>query len=365
MKAALLRAIHEPLTIEEIEIAEPKAGEVLVRIEASGVCHSDLHRIHGDFPSPLPMVMGHEGSGVVEQVGPGVGSPQVGDHVVLSIGPYCGECLACGAGRFSDCPKIAAMRPLGALFDGTSRLSKGDERISNQSFVSSFAEYSVVPATGAIPVRKDAPLDTIALVGCGVTTGVAAVFNDAKVSPGDRVAVFGCGGVGLNAVQAAALSGAEMVIGVDLLDSKLALAEQFGATHTVNASEGDPVEQIRSLTGIGVDHAFEVIGIPSVVLQGMGTLKPGGRMWVLGVLPADAVLEIPWWKLMAGRQGLQFSGFGAANPRADIPRIVDLYMAGKLKLDELITERLPLEQVNDAFGLMERGEVARTLVYPR
>ena len=257
------------------------------------------------------------------------------------------------------------MRPLGALFDGTSRLSKGGERISNQSFVSSFAEYSVVPATGAIPVRKDAPLDTIALVGCGVTTGVAAVFNDAKVSPGDRVAVFGCGGVGLNAVQAAALSGAEMVIGVDLLDSKLALAEQFGATHTVNASEGDPVEQIRSLTGIGVDHAFEVIGIPSVVLQGMGTLKPGGRMWVLGVLPADAVLEIPWWKLMAGRQGLQFSGFGAANPRADIPLIVDLYMAGKLKLDELITERLPLEQVNDAFGLMERGEVARTLVYPR
>lgn len=365
MKAALLRTIREPLSIEEIEIAEPLMGEVLVRIEASGVCHSDLHRIHGDFPSPLPMVMGHEGAGVVEQVGPGVDSPKVGDHVVLSIGPYCGECEVCGAGKFSLCQKPNEMRPIGALFDGTSRLSKGAERISNQSFVSSFAEYAVVPATGAIPVRKDAPLDTIALVGCGVTTGVAAVFNDAKVSPGQRVAVFGCGGVGLNAVQAASLAGAEVVIGVDLLDSKLALAEEFGATHVVNASNDDPVEEIRQIARGGVDHAFEVIGIPEVVLQAMRTLVPGGNMWVLGVLPADAVLQIPWWELMSGRQRIQFSGFGAANPRADIPRLVNLYMAGKLKLDELISKRLPLEEINHAFDLLEQGEVARSLVYPR
>lgn len=362
MKAAVLRAIHEPPRVEEIGIDPPQRGEVLVRVEASGVCHSDLHRIRGDFPSPLPMVMGHEGSGVVEEAGPGVASPQPGDHVVLSIGPWCGECAACAAGRFRLCPKPGEMRPLGALFDGTTRLHRDGERIGNQSFVSSFAEYAVVPATGAIPVRKDAPLDVIALVGCGVTTGVAAVFNDARVAPGDRVAVFGCGGVGLNAVQAAALSGAETVIGVDLLPSKLELAEQFGATHLVDASRSDPAAEVRRIARGGVDHAFEVIGVPDVVLQAMETLVPGGRMWVLGVLPADAELRIPWWKLMAGRQGLQFSGFGAANPRADIPRIVDLYMAGKLKLDELITQRLPLGGIARAFESMERGEVARTLI---
>ena len=364
MRAAVLREVGQPLGVEEIELADPKQNEVLVRIVASGVCHSDLHRIHGNYPSPLPMVMGHEGAGVVEQLGPGVSGLEVGDHVVLSIGPYCNTCIRCGNGDFSLCELREPARASGGLLDGTSRMSKGGETITHQSFVSSFAEYAVVPETGAIPIRKDAPLDKVALVCCGVTTGVAAVFNDAQVEPGARVAVFGSGGVGLNVVQAAALSGAEQVIAVDLLDSKLRLAEQFGATHTVNASEGDPVEAVRELSGGGVDYSFEVIGIPQVALQALGSLRAGGACFVLGVMPNDAVLEIPWWQLMGGRQQLQFSGFGAARPRADIPRIVNLYMAGKLKLDELVSHTLPLDEINTAFDLMERGESTRTLIYP-
>jgi len=364
MRAAILREVGKQLTVEDVELDDPKVNEVLVRIEASGVCHSDLHRIHGDFPSMLPMVMGHEGSGVIEKVGPGVTGLQPGDHVVLSIGPYCNACARCGAGEFSLCERIAPARASGGLFDGTSRMHRGKETITHQSFVSSFAQYSVVPATGAIPIRKDAPLDKAALVGCGVTTGVAAVFNDAQVEPGSSVVVYGTGGVGLNAVQAAAISGAETVIAVDLRDRMLDLAREFGATHTINASSGDPVEQVREITNGGADYSFEVIGIPKVALQALASVRAGGSCYVLGVLPTGTVLEIPWWELMGRRQRLQFSGFGAARPRFDIPRIIDLYMAGKLKLDELVSHTFKLDEINTAFDLMERGESARSLVYP-
>lgn len=364
MKAAVLREVHKPLTVEEIELGSPQQNEVLVRIEASGVCHSDLHRIHGDFPSPLPMVMGHEGAGVVEELGPGVIGLEVGDHVVLSIGPYCNACEACGNGDFSLCQSTDEARRVGGLLDATSRMAKDGQPVSHQSFVSSFAEYAVVPETGAIPVRKDAPLDKVALVGCGVTTGVAAVFNDAQVKPGSSVVVYGSGGVGLNAIQASALSGAEIVVAVDLLENKLELAKEFGATHTVNASNDDPVARVKEITRGGANYSFEVIGIPEVALQALGSLAPGGQCYVLGVMPNQAVLSIPWWELMSGRQSLQFSGFGAARPRADIPRIVNLYMAGKLKLDELVSRTFPLEEINTAFDLLEKGEVARSVIYP-
>ena len=364
MRAAVLHQVRQPLVIEDVDISEPGQNEVLVKIAASGVCHSDLHRIHGDFPSPLPMVMGHEGAGVVEALGPGVSGLEVGDHVVLSIGPYCGHCEVCARGKTSLCDVSARARPLGTLLDGSTRLSKGGERRSHHSFVSSFAEYAVAPASGAIPIRKDAPLDKAALVGCGVTTGVAAVTNDAQVRSGERVAVFGCGGVGLNVVQAAALSGAEIIVAVDLLDTKLQLAEEFGATHLVNASDGDPVQQIRELTRGGVDHAFEVIGSPEVVLQAMRSVAPGGHTYVIGVLPSGTELRIPWYEVMARRQHLQMSGFEGAQPRADIPRVINLYMAGKLKLDELVSRTFQLDEVNEAIGALERGEVARSLVYP-
>jgi S-(hydroxymethyl)glutathione dehydrogenase/alcohol dehydrogenase len=364
MRAAVLHQVGEPLVIEDVEVADPGANEVLVKIAASGVCHSDLHRIHGDFPSPLPMVMGHEGAGVVEALGPGVAGLKIGDHVVLSIGPYCGHCEVCARGNTSLCDVSALNRPLGTLLDGTSRLSKDGRPRSHHSFVSSFAEYAVVPASGAIPIRKDAPLDKASLVGCGVTTGVAAVFNDAQVRGGERVAVFGCGGVGLNVVQASVLAGAETIVAVDLLDTKLRLAEEFGATHVVNASTDDPVQQVRELTRGGVDHAFEVIGVPEVVLQAMRSVVPGGRTYVIGVLPSDTELRIPWYEVMGRRQHLQMSGFEGAQPRADIPRVINLYMAGKLKLDELVSRTFALNEVNEAVSALERGEVARSLVYP-
>ena len=363
MRAAVLRKIDTPLQVEEIALDPPQAGEVLVRIAASGVCHSDLHRYHGSFPSPLPMVMGHEGAGVVEAVGPSVQGIEVGDHVVLSIGPYCGVCETCGAGRFFHCERSASARAAGGLLDGTARLCAGGERISHHSFVSSFAEYAVVPATGAIPVRRDAPLDKVALVGCGVTTGFASVINDAQVQPGSSVAVFGCGGVGLNVLQTAALAGAATIVAVDISREKLELAEAFGATHAVDASQADPVSAIRDATGGGVDHAFEAIGSPEVVLQALASLRPGGQCLVLGWL-GDAVLPVRWWELMGQRQRLQFSGFGAARTRHDIPRIVDLYMAGKLKLDELVSHTFGLDEVNKAFELLEQGEGTRSLIYP-
>ncbi|MYA19686.1 MAG: Zn-dependent alcohol dehydrogenase [Chloroflexi bacterium] len=364
MRAAVLHQVKQPLVVEDVDIADPGENEVLVRIAASGVCHSDLHRIHGDFPSPLPMVMGHEGAGVVEALGPGVAGLEVGDHVVLSIGPYCGHCEVCARGKTSLCEVSAQARPLGTLLDGSVRLSKDGEPRSHHSFVSSFAEYAVAPASGAVPIRKDAPLDMAALVGCGVTTGVAAVINDAQVRTGERVAVFGCGGVGLNVVQAAVLAGAEQIVAVDLLDTKLELAGEFGATHLVNASAGDPVEQIRELTRGGVDHAFEVIGSPEVVLQAMRSVAPGGHTYVIGVLPIDTELRLPWYEVMGRRQHLQMAGFEGAQPRADIPRVINLYMAGKLKLDELVSRTFALDEVNEAIGALERGEVARSLVYP-
>ena len=366
MRAAVLRKIGGPVGIETVELAEPQAHEVLVRIAASGVCHSDLHRLNGSFPSPLPLVMGHEGAGVVEAVGPSVRGLEVGDHVVLSIGPYCGACAACGDGRFFHCARSAAARAAGGLLDGSSRLRSGEERLSHHSFVSSFAEYAVVPATGAIPIRRDAPLDKAALVGCGVTTGVASVFNDARVRPGDRVAVFGCGGVGLNIVQAAALSGADVIVAVDREPSKLELAESLGATHGVHALDDsdEVVSQVRAASRGGVDHAFEAVGAPGAAMQALSTLAPGGRCFVVGWL-GDATLPIDWWNQFGSRQRLQFSGFGAARPRADIPKIINLYMAGKLKLDELVSHTFELDEINAAFALLERGEGTRSLVYPR
>lgn len=363
MQAAVLRSLHAPLSVERVQLDEPGEREVLVQIAASGVCHSDVGRIDGVIPSPLPMVMGHEGAGVVRAVGPGVRGVEVGDHVVLNLSPYCGSCARCGGGEFSACERIFESRAAGTLMDGTSRMRIGDETIHHQSAVSSFAEYTVVPESGAVPIRRDVPLDRAALVGCGVTSGVVAVFNDAKVRPGDSVAVFGTGGVGLNVVQAAAISGALRVIAVDVLPSRLALAEEFGATHLIEASREDPVRAVRAIVGGGVDHAFEVVGEVEVVQQALAATRPLGRCWVLGAVP-NVVLPLRTSRLMRGYQRIRFSGIRAARPRADIPRILNLYMAGKLKLDELVSHRFPLEGINEAIRLLRSGEGTRSLVLP-
>lgn len=363
MKAVVFHELGKPLAVEDVELAAPGPREVRVKIEASGLCHSDIHRLHGHLPSALPMVMGHEGAGIVEETGSAVTGIEVGDHVVVSFGPYCGDCPPCNLGDFSRCARKAANAQIGNLLDGTSRLSLKGKRVSHQSSVSSFAEYAVVHESSAVVVRRDAPLDKLALLGCGATSGLAPVFNDAKVEAGSSVAVFGCGGLGLNTIQASALCGAEVIIGVDMLDHRLEKAQEFGATHVVNAStSSDVVEEIRRIAGGGVNYAFEVVGMPETVLQAIQVVEPGGQTLVIGALATDAVVSIPWMSTMRGT--LRRSGFGASRPKADIPKYVDLYMAGKLKFDELVTNSFPLAQINEAVEVMERGDGVRNLIYP-
>jgi S-(hydroxymethyl)glutathione dehydrogenase/alcohol dehydrogenase len=363
MRAVVFRELGRPLEVEDVDLAEPKPREVRVKIVASGLCHSDIHRLHGHLPSALPMVMGHEGAGIVEQVGNAVTAVQPGDHVVVSFGPYCGDCRACNGGQFNNCERKAANAQIGNLLDGTSRLSQQGKRLSHQSSVSSFAEYSVVHESSAVPVRRDAPLEKLALLGCGATSGLAPVFNDAKVEAGSSVAVFGCGGLGLNTIQASALSGAATIIGVDLLPHRLDKALEFGATHVIDPSKTDPIAEIRRLSGGGVDYAFEVIGLPQTVLQAIEVIRPGGQTLVIGALATNAEVTIPWMSKMRG--SLRRSGFGASRPKADIPKYVDLYMAGKLKFDELITNGFPIGQINQAVEVMERGDGVRNLIYPQ
>ena len=301
MQAVVFHELGQKPAIEEVDLAPPKAREVRVRVVASGLCHSDIHRLHGHLPSATPMVMGHEGAGIVEEIGEAVTDLAPGDHVVISFGPYCGGCGACSAGRFSNCERKLANAQRGNLLDGTSRLSLDGQRISHQSSVSSFAQEAVVHESSAVKVREDAPLETIALLGCGATSGLAPVFNDAQVEAGSSVAVIGVGGLGLNTVQASALSGALTIIAVDLLDHRLDQAREFGATHAINAAEQDPIAEVRRISGGGVDYAFEVIGLPETVMQAIQMVRPGGETIVIGALSGDAVVSIPWMSTLRGR----------------------------------------------------------------
>jgi S-(hydroxymethyl)glutathione dehydrogenase/alcohol dehydrogenase len=363
MKAAVLHNFQEPLRVESVDLMDPQPGEVLVKLAASGVCHSDLHVVKGDLPMPTPVILGHEGAGVVTKVGPGVTSVQEGDHVVLSWVPYCGKCFFCGRGDFHLCELAAQGAFSGGMYDGSTRFSLKGSPIHHFAGVSSFSEYTVVAEHGAIPIRKDAPLDVVCLVGCGVMTGVGAVVNTAKVEAGSAIAVFGAGGVGLNVIQGGALVGAEKIIAVDLVDSKLRMAGDFGATHTINASKGDAVDQVRALTGgRGVDYAFEVIGNPAVVLQAFMSLRRGGKVIVLGVPPLTAQICVPGYPLPLEEKSLIGSCYGSAKMRTDMPRLVDLFMAKKLKIKELISQRIGLADINRSFEQMEKGEVARSVI---
>jgi S-(hydroxymethyl)glutathione dehydrogenase/alcohol dehydrogenase len=362
-KAAVLYETRQPLAVEEVEVLEPGPHEVLVQYVASGVCHSDLHAITGDMPHPLPVILGHEGAGVVEQVGPGVEWVKPGDHVVTSYIPSCGKCAYCIKGR----PNLCALRdhPRHLMLDGTSRFRRGDQELNHFLQVSSFAERAVLLEDGVIPIRQDAPLDTVCLVSCGVTAGAGAVINRAKVPPGSSVAVFGCGGVGLNVIQAAQLMGAAKIIAVDILANKLEWAQEFGATHLVDASREDPVPRIHAISGQGgADFAFEVIGTQQTVEQAFNAVHRGGMAVVIGVSPTGTRVSIDPGMLVQERI-LTGSSFGGSRQKVDLPMIIDLFMDGKYKLKELISRRLPLAEINHAFDLLQQGEVKRSvIVYP-
>ncbi len=360
MKAAVLYEPNKPMEVQTVDLDDPSDGEVLVRIAAAGVCHSDLHLIKGEWTTPLPAVLGHEGAGVVEKVGAGVTRVKPGDHVILNFRANCGQCHYCVVGRPVLCDGIDT--PRSAMFDGTVRLHRNGADIHHMARVSCFAEYAVVPESGAVPVRKDMPLDRACLIGCAVMTGVGAVANTARVRPGDTVAVIGCGGVGLNAVQGAVLAGADRIIAVDLLDNKLEYARQFGATDVINAGNGDAAGRVLEMTGGGVDFAFEAIGNPAAIQQAYEMCRMGGTTVIVGMAPEDDVLEFNALSIPRTERAIVGSWYGSARPWVDLPRLADMYMRGRLKIDELISRSYPLEQINEAYDALQAGEVARSVL---
>jgi S-(hydroxymethyl)glutathione dehydrogenase/alcohol dehydrogenase len=359
MKAAVLRAVQKPLEIEDVQLASPGPHEVLVRTVAAGVCHSDVHFWQGSWVYPMPVVMGHESAGIVEEVGSEVKYVQPGDHVITCLSVFCGHCKFCLGGRPSLCDKNETRR-------GPSdppRISKDGEVVNQFADLSSYAEAMLVHEHAVAKIREDMPLDKAALIGCGVTTGMGAVFNTAKVPAGSTVAVIGCGGVGLSAIQGAAIAGAGRIIAIDTLASKLELAKQLGATDGVDASQGDPVAQVQQLTGGGVEYSFEAIGLKKTAEQAFEMLEIGGTATVSGMLPLGTKIEIDGsMALFWMEKKIQGSNMGSNRFRVDMPRYIDMYLAGKLKLDEMISREIQLEDINDAFEALVKGEVARQVI---
>jgi S-(hydroxymethyl)glutathione dehydrogenase / alcohol dehydrogenase len=363
VKAAVLHQPGTKLAIEEIDLEKPRYGEVMVKIAATGLCYSDWHLLTGATPHPLPAIPGHEGAGTVLQAGEGVKRVKPGDHVVLTWAPGCGECFYCLQRLPAHCERSFTWLWQGTLQDGTSRLRLGDQPVYHFSAASTFAEMAIVPEISCIPIREDIPLAQAALVGCSVTTGIGAVVNTAQVRAGETVAVFGCGGVGLNIVQAAALSGAEKVIAVDTVPYKLSIAKTMGATHFVNILEQPAIDMIHSWTNNrGVDKAFEATGIPVVMQQAYQAIRKGGMTILVGIGPHGSAIQISASEFPRQSKRIVSSYYGDSDPLHDIPRILNLYVAGKIKLDELITRRYCLEEINTAFQDMLDGKVARGVI---
>jgi S-(hydroxymethyl)glutathione dehydrogenase / alcohol dehydrogenase len=361
VKAAVHYVAGQGVEIEMLELEEPKSHEVRVRYVASGVCHSDLHHIQGLVPHPSPVVYGHEGAGIVEAVGPDVTSVQVGDHVLTSYIPSCGRCYYCTVGR----PNLCELRdrPRHLLLDGTSRFKKSGQDVYQYLQLGTYSEMATVPDVSVIPIRKDAPLEVVCLVSCGVMTGAGSVMNRAQVKPGSTVVVFGCGGIGLNAIQAAALVGASKIVAVDVIDQKLEWAKEFGATHTVNSSQfEDPLAEIKQICGRdGADYAIEAVGIQQTMEQAFHSIHRGGTAVMIGVPPAGMRLSIDPTMLLQERI-LTGTSFGSTRQRVDLPMIVDMFMDGKYKLRELISREVELEDLNDAYDRLIKGEVKRSVV---
>ena len=360
IKAAVLYEANTPLVVEDVELDDPKEGEVLVRLASAGVCHSDYHVMKGEWKPPMPIVLGHEAAGVVEKVGPGVTMSKPGDHVILNFRPNCGWCRYCAAGRPVLCNGAESSRWV--MFDGTTRLHKGSQDLYHFARTASFGEYVVVPQAGAVPVRKDMPLDKACLVGCSVMTGVGAVINTAKVEPGSSVVVIGCGGVGLNIIQGAALAGAGRIIAVDVLENKLGYARDFGATDIIDASHGDTAARVRDLTDGGADYAFEAIGNSRTILQAYESTCLGGVTIIVGMAPEDDEVTINSLSLPRTEKTIMGSWYGSARPWIDLPKMVDLYLSGKLEVDALVSRTYPLDEINAAYEALGRGEVARSIL---
>jgi S-(hydroxymethyl)glutathione dehydrogenase/alcohol dehydrogenase len=360
MQAAVFRRPHEPLTIESVDVDAPARREVLVRTVATGVCHSDLHVVEGQSRHSLdrPIVLGHEGAGVVEAVGADVTTVRPGDHVVACLSGFCGSCTQCLAGHPNLC--VGGLVTRGA--SGPSRLSQKREAVTQFAGIGSYAERMLLHENSVVRIDSDLPLDRAALVGCGVLTGVGAALRSSGLEAGQTVAVFGCGGVGLSIVQGARIGGARQIIAVDVFDGKLEMARRVGATHAVHSGQDDPVKAVRALTGgAGVDHAFEAVGNARLVRQAIESLAIRGTATIVGVLPPDAMIEFPWMAIRPECR-VQTSRMGSNRFRIDIPRYLDFYRQGRLLLDEMVSRRGKLGDVNEAFRAMKAGEVARSVL---
>ncbi|MFT7245808.1 MAG: S-(hydroxymethyl)glutathione dehydrogenase/alcohol dehydrogenase [Candidatus Azotimanducaceae bacterium] len=357
MKAAIFHGVGQPLVIEDISISKPGPREVLIRTAAAGVCHSDLHFIEGSYPGQSPMVLGHESSGVVEAVGSDVTYVQPGDHVITCLSVFCGHCESCLTGHMSLCVNPETKRDA----DEEPRLSQGGSTIHQFANLSSFAEQMLIHEHALVKIDRDMPLDRAALIGCGVTTGVGAVFHTAKVEPGSTVAVIGCGGVGLSCINGAALAGAGKIIAVDMIDSKLEMAKTFGATHTVNGKNGDSVEQVLELTGGGVHYSFEAIGLKQTAEDAFRMLRAGGAATIIGMIPVGVKVELMGSDFLREKK-MQGSFMGSNRFRVDMPRFIDFYLQGKLHLDEMISKRISLSEINTAFEDIKTGSVARSVI---
>jgi S-(hydroxymethyl)glutathione dehydrogenase/alcohol dehydrogenase len=365
VKAAIAFEAGKPLEIETVELAGPKAGEVLVEIKATGICHTDEFTRSGADPEGLfPAILGHEGAGIVVEVGPGVTSVKPGDHVIPLYTPECRQCKSCLSRKTNLCTAIRATQGKGVMPDGTSRFSLKGKTVHHYMGCSTFANYTVLPEIAVARIRSDAPFDKICYIGCGVTTGVGAVINTAKVEAGSTVVVFGLGGIGLNVVQGARMVGAAMIVGVDLNPAREALARQFGMTHFVNPKDvkGDLVGHLVELTGGGADYSFECVGNVDLMRQALECCHRGwGVSTIIGVAGAGQEIKTRPFQLVTGRVW-QGTAFGGARGRTDVPKIVDWYMDGRINIDDLITHTMPLERINDAFDLMHKGESIRSVV---
>jgi S-(hydroxymethyl)glutathione dehydrogenase/alcohol dehydrogenase len=364
-RAAVAYKAGAPLEITEVEVEGPREGEVLVEIKATGICHTDAFTLSGDDPEGLfPAILGHEGAGVVVDVGPGVKSLKKGDHVIPLYTPECRECEYCTSGKTNLCQKIRVTQGQGVMPDGTSRFSIGGEKVYHYMGTSTFSNYTVVPEIALAKIREDAPFDKVCYIGCGVTTGIGAVINTAKVKPGDNAIVFGLGGIGLNVIQGCRMAGADMIVGVDINESKRPLAEKFGMTHFVNPNEveGDLVPYLVNLTKGGADYTFECIGNVKVMRQALECCHKGwGESIIIGVAGAGQEISTRPFQLVTGRVW-RGTAFGGAKGRTDVPKIVDWYMDGKINIDDLITHTMPLEEINTAFDLMHEGRSIRSVV---
>lgn len=357
MKAAVFREVNVPMEIEEVEVSKPGPREVLIRTKAAGICHSDMHFFNGTYPGQVPMILGHESAGIVEQVGSDVHYVKPGDHVITCLSVFCGHCEQCLTGHLSLCQEPEVNRSA----EEPPRLHQADTSLTQFAQLGSFAEMMLVHEHALVKIREDMPMDRAALIGCGVTTGVGAVIHTAAVEPGSTVAVIGCGGIGLSCINGAAIAGAARIIAVDMVSSKLDLARKFGATDVVDASDGEAVQKVIEMTGGGVHYSFEAIGLKSTAEQAFQMLRNGGTATVIGMIPPGDMVSLHGVDFLFEKK-IQGSMMGSNRFRVDMPRFVDFYLQGRLHLDDLVSKRIALSDINEGMAALETGEIARSVI---